>query len=66
MRAPVYATCPAQQAVGIAHVAKETGVAVTRQEAVWLGEVEPDETAAMEKAAAEFKVLANRLMEIRR
>jgi hypothetical protein len=35
--------------------------------AVWLGEVEaPDEAAAMEKAAAEFKVPANRLMAIRR
>jgi hypothetical protein len=34
---------------------------------VWLGEVEaPDEAAAMEKAAAEFKVPANRLMAIRR
>jgi hypothetical protein len=31
--------------------------------AVWLGEVEvADETAAMEKAAAEFKVPAKRLM----
>jgi hypothetical protein len=31
--------------------------------AVWLGEVEaPDEAAAMEKAAREFKVPANRLM----
>jgi hypothetical protein len=35
--------------------------------AVWLGEVEAvDEAAAMEKAAAEFKVAANRLMAIRR
>jgi hypothetical protein len=32
--------------MGIAHVAKETGL--TRQEAVWLGEVEPDDAAAME------------------
>jgi hypothetical protein len=35
--------------------------------AVWLGEVEaPDEAAAMQRAAAEFKVPANRLMAIRR
>jgi hypothetical protein len=35
--------------------------------AVWLGDVEaPDEAAAMEKAAEEFKVPANRLMAIRR
>jgi hypothetical protein len=35
--------------------------------AVWLGEVEaPDETVAMEKAAAEFKVPATRLMALRR
>jgi hypothetical protein len=35
--------------------------------AVWLGEVEvPDEATAMEKAAAEFKVAANRLMALRR
>jgi hypothetical protein len=35
--------------------------------AVWLGAVEAtDETAAMEKAAAEFKVPANRLLAIRR
>jgi hypothetical protein len=35
--------------------------------AVWLGAVEaPDETTAMEKAAAEFKVPASRLMAIRR
>jgi hypothetical protein len=35
--------------------------------AVWLGEVEaPDETAAIEEGAAEFKVPANRLMAIRR
>jgi len=35
--------------------------------AVWLGTVEaPDETAAMETAAAEFKVPANRLMAIRK
>jgi hypothetical protein len=35
--------------------------------AVWLGAVEaPDEAAAMEKAAAEFRVPANRLMAIRR
>ena len=35
--------------------------------AVWLGEVEaPDEVAAMEKAAAEFKVPAKRLMALRR
>jgi hypothetical protein len=34
---------------------------------VWLGDIEaPDETAATEKAAAEFKVPANRLMAIRR
>jgi hypothetical protein len=33
------------------------------RKAVWLGAVEaPDEGAAMEKAAAEFKVPANRLM----
>jgi hypothetical protein len=32
---------------------------------VWLGDVEaPDETTAMEKAAAEFKVPPNRLMQI--
>jgi hypothetical protein len=35
--------------------------------AVWHGEVEaPDEAAAMEKAAAEFKVPATRLMTLRR
>ena len=35
--------------------------------AVWLGEVEAtDEAAALEKAAAAFKVPANRLMAIRR
>jgi hypothetical protein len=35
--------------------------------AVWLGEVEAtDEAAAMEKAAAEFKVPVTRLMAIRR
>jgi hypothetical protein len=35
--------------------------------AVWLDEIEaPDEAAAMEKAAAEFKVPDNRLMAIRR
>jgi hypothetical protein len=35
--------------------------------AVWLGEVEaPDEAAAMEKAAAEFKVPASRLLVVRR
>jgi hypothetical protein len=35
--------------------------------AVWLGEVEaPDEAAAMEKGAVEFKVPAKRLMAIRR
>jgi hypothetical protein len=35
--------------------------------AVWLGAVEaPDETAAVEKAAGEFKVPATRLMAIRR
>jgi hypothetical protein len=35
--------------------------------AVWLGAVEaPDGATAMEKAAAEFKVPANRLMAIRR
>jgi hypothetical protein len=35
--------------------------------AVWLGTVEaPDEATAMEKAAAKFKVPANRLMTIRR
>jgi hypothetical protein len=34
---------------------------------VWLGAVEaPDEADAMEKAPAEFKVPANRLMAIRR
>jgi hypothetical protein len=35
--------------------------------AVWLGTVEaPDEAAAIEKAAAEFKVPATKLMAIRR
>jgi hypothetical protein len=35
--------------------------------AVWLGEVEaPGEAAAIEKAAAEFKVPATKLMAIRR
>jgi hypothetical protein len=35
--------------------------------AVWLGTIEaPDEAGATEKAAAEFKVPANRLMAIRR
>jgi hypothetical protein len=35
--------------------------------AVWLGAVEAsDEATAMDKAAAEFKVPANRLMAIRR
>jgi hypothetical protein len=35
--------------------------------AVWLGEVEaPDDASAMEKAATEIKVAANRLMAIRR
>ena len=35
--------------------------------AVWLGTVEaPDEATAMERAVAEFKVPANRLMAIRR
>jgi hypothetical protein len=35
--------------------------------AVWLGVIEaPDEATAMEKAAAEFKVSAKRLMAIRR
>jgi hypothetical protein len=35
--------------------------------AVWLRTVEaPDETTAMETAAAQFKVPANRLMAIRR
>jgi hypothetical protein len=34
---------------------------------VWLGGVDaPDEAAAIEKAAAEFKVPANRLMAVRR
>jgi hypothetical protein len=34
--------------------------------AVWLGEVEaPDEAAAMEKATAEYKIPANRLMALR-
>ena len=34
---------------------------------VWLGGVEaPDEAAAMEKAAAEFKVPATKLMTLRR
>jgi len=34
---------------------------------VWLGRIEAaDETAAMEKAAAEHKMPANRLMAIRR
>ena len=35
--------------------------------AVWLGDVEPpDEAAAMEKAAVEFKLPINRLMALRR
>jgi hypothetical protein len=35
--------------------------------AAWLGEVKaPDEATAMEKAAAEFKVPANRLIALRR
>jgi hypothetical protein len=35
--------------------------------AVWLGTVEaPDQAAAIEKGAAEFKVSTNRLMAIRR
>jgi hypothetical protein len=35
--------------------------------AVWLGAVEaPDEIAATEKAAVEFKVSANRLMALKR
>jgi hypothetical protein len=35
--------------------------------AVWLGAVEaPDQAAVIEKAAAEFKVPANRLMAVRR
>jgi hypothetical protein len=35
--------------------------------AVWLGDVEaPDEAGAMEKAAAEYKVAASRLMALRR
>jgi hypothetical protein len=35
--------------------------------AVWLGTVEaPDEATAIEKAAAEFKVAANRPMALRR
>jgi hypothetical protein len=35
--------------------------------AVWLGKVvAPDEAAAMEKAAAEFRVPAKRLMVVRR
>jgi hypothetical protein len=35
--------------------------------AIWLAAVEaPDETAAMEKAAIEFKVAAKRLMALRR
>jgi hypothetical protein len=35
--------------------------------AVWLAAVEaPDEAAAIEKAAGEFKVLGSRLMAIRR
>jgi hypothetical protein len=35
--------------------------------AVWLGTVEaPDEAAAIEKSAAEFKVPANRLVAIRK
>jgi hypothetical protein len=35
--------------------------------AVWLGGVEaPDEAAAIEKGAAEFKVAANRLMALKR
>jgi hypothetical protein len=51
--------------VGIALVVEETSL--TRQEAVCLGEVETsDEAAAMEEAAAEFKVPANRLMAIPR
>jgi hypothetical protein len=38
-----------------------------RKQSRWLGEVEaPDEAAAIEKGAAEFKVPPNRLMVIRR
>jgi hypothetical protein len=38
-----------------------------RGKAVWLGEVEaPDESAAMEKAAEEYKVGAKRLIAFRR
>jgi hypothetical protein len=38
-----------------------------RRREVWLGNVEaPDEAAAIEKGAAEFKVPAKRLMPIRR
>ena len=37
------------------------------RKAVWLGIVEaPDKAAAIEKAAAEFKVPANRLLVVRR
>jgi hypothetical protein len=43
------------------------GVYKIASKAVWLGNVEaPDETAAIEKGAAEFKVPATRLMAIRR
>jgi hypothetical protein len=42
------------------------GVCKIASKAVWLGNVEaPDEAAAIEKGAAEFKVPANRLMAVR-
>jgi hypothetical protein len=43
------------------------GIYKLAAKAVWLGNVEaPDEAAAIEKGAAEFKVPANRLAAIRR
>jgi hypothetical protein len=43
------------------------GIYKIAAKAVWLGTVEAaDETAAIEKSAAEFKVPANRLMAIRK
>jgi hypothetical protein len=43
------------------------GIYKIAAKAVWLGNVEaPDEAAAIEKGAAEFKVPATRLMAVRR
>jgi hypothetical protein len=43
------------------------GIYKLAAKAQWLGNVEaPDETAAIEKGGAEFKVPKNRLMAIRR